>query len=60
LRSSGEADIVAQGPNHSLMYHFAWPGTAWYATQIAGAGTTFSTPSTFVRSSGEADIVAKD
>jgi hypothetical protein len=57
VRSTGEADIVEQGPSNSLVYRFAWPGTAWSSTTIAGAGTTFSAPSIYVRSSGEADIV---
>jgi hypothetical protein len=59
VRSSGEADIVAEGASNSLMYYYAWPGTAWSRAQIAGSGTTFSAPSIAVRSSGEADIVAE-
>jgi hypothetical protein len=41
------------------MYYYAWPGTPWSRTQIAGSGTTFSAPSIAVRSSGEADIIAE-
>jgi len=59
VRSTGEADVVAQGPNNSLVYYYAAPGGNWTATTISGAGTTFSTPSICVRSTGEADVVAQ-
>jgi hypothetical protein len=59
VRSTGEADVVAQGPNDSLMYYYAWPGTTWSRTQVAGNGTTFSAPTVFVRCNGEADVVAQ-
>ncbi len=53
-----EADIVEQGPEQlSRVYRYAWPGTAWSSTTIAGQGTTLSAPAIYVRSSGEADIV---
>ena len=29
VRSTGEADIVAHGPNNSLMYYHAMPGAPW-------------------------------
>ncbi len=59
VRSTGEADIVEQGPNDSLMYRYAWPGTAWSTATIAGNGSIFSAPSIYVRSTGEADVVAE-
>ena len=59
VRASGEADAVVMGPNNSLSYYFAWPGTAWSAATIAGPGTTYLTPAISVRSSGEADVVAQ-
>jgi hypothetical protein len=34
VRSSGEADIVAQGSNNSLAYYWANPGGAWNSAQI--------------------------
>ncbi len=62
VRPNGEADIVVQGPNNSLMYYHATPGSGWTASEVAPAGTTFSAPSIYVRSTdpvGEADIVAQ-
>jgi hypothetical protein len=59
VRSDGEADVVAEGPDNSLLYYHATPGGAWYRTAIAGPGTTYSAPAIFVRSDGEADIVAE-
>ena len=56
---AGEADIVAEGANHTLQYYFATPGNPWDHAQVAGTGTTYSAPSIFVRSNGEADIVAQ-
>ena len=50
---------MAQGANHTLQYYFATPGNPWDHAQVAGAGTTYSAPSIFVRSNGEADIVAE-
>ena len=55
---AGEADLVTEGANHTLQYYFATPGNPWDHAQVAGAGTTYSVPSIFVRSNGEADIVA--
>ncbi len=55
---AGEADVVAMGPNNSLMYYYATPGSSWSSNTIAGPGTTFSAPSIAVRSTGEADVVA--
>src|ERR1700733_1054229 len=59
VRSTGEADVVTQGPSNSLWYYDAVPGGGWSATEIAGPGTTFSDPSVFVRSNGQADVVAE-
>ena len=59
VRSSGEADVVAQGPNGELLYYWAWPGTNWNTHAIAPAGSISSPPAIFVRTSGEADVVAK-
>lgn len=59
VRSDGEADIVAEGPDNSLLYYHATPGSAWRWSLIAGAGTTYSAPSIFIRSDGEADVVAE-
>jgi hypothetical protein len=59
VRSDGEADVVAEGPDNSLLYYHATPGGAWYRAVIAGPGTTYSAPSIFVRSDGEADVVAE-
>src|SRR6516164_9443980 len=52
VRSSDEADVVAEGPGNTLMYYWAFPGKGWNSTQIAGAGTTISSPAIAVRSSG--------
>jgi kumamolisin len=49
----------AQGPNNSLVYYWATPGSNWSGDLVAGNGTTFSAPFVFVRSNGEADIVAQ-
>jgi hypothetical protein len=59
VRLTGEADVVAQGWDNSLMYYYAMPGGNWLGANLAPAGTTFSQPSVFVRASGEADIVAQ-
>jgi Phosphate-induced protein 1 conserved region len=62
VRSSGEADVVVQGPKNSLLYYYANPGEQWNVTQIAGAGTTFSAPAIVVRSAAEsyeADVVVQ-
>jgi hypothetical protein len=59
VRPDNEADIVAEGPDNSLLYFHATSGSAWRWAVIAGAGTTFSAPSIFVRSDGEADVVAE-
>src|SRR5215469_11850496 len=34
VRSTGEADIVAQGPNNFLWYHWAFPGKNWLHASI--------------------------
>jgi hypothetical protein len=52
----GEADVVAQGPNNSLMYYHAKPAEDWSAVQIQEAGAEF-TPAIAVRPNGEGDIV---
>jgi len=59
-----EADLVTEGPNHTLQYHFATPSSQWQNVQVAGAGSTYSAPSIFVRAAdatgpNEADIVAE-
>jgi hypothetical protein len=64
VRSDGEADVVAEGPDNSLWYYHATPGNPWVPRQIGQNGTTYSAPSIFVRSgsqspAGEADIVAE-
>ena len=61
VRSTGEADIVAQGPDGILLYFYATPNSPWTPTQVVPPGDTFSAlsaPSIFVRPTGEADIVA--
>jgi hypothetical protein len=55
---------VAEGASNTLQYYDATPGSPWGSTQVAGAGTTYSAPSIFVRAStdtqpNEADIVAE-
>jgi hypothetical protein len=58
---AGEADVVAEGPDNSLLYYHASPGDPWNAYPLAGSGTTFSAPAIAVRKShpaGEADVVA--
>src|ERR1700722_7625773 len=58
----GEADLVTEGPDNTLQYYWATPGSPWDNTQVAGPGSTYSAPSVFVRSTdptGEADIVAE-
>jgi hypothetical protein len=37
VRSSGEADIVAMGPNNSPIYYWATPGSSWTVTWVAGS-----------------------
>ena len=59
VRPNGEVDVVVQGPNNSLDYYWATPGSAWSVTQVAGSRTTYSAPQLFVRANGEADIVAE-
>jgi hypothetical protein len=59
VRSTGEADVVATAPNGQLMYYWAWPGSQWNSTMIAGPGSTWYSPAIAVRSSGEADVVAE-
>jgi hypothetical protein len=59
VREDGEADIVAEGPDNSLFYYYATPGSVWVIYRIAGPGTTFSAPAIVVRSDGEADVVAQ-
>jgi len=59
VRSNGEADVVIEGPNNSLLYYHAKPGEPFVADTIAGNGTTFSAPAIAVRSTGEADVVAQ-
>jgi hypothetical protein len=56
----GEADIVAQGPNNSLMYYHATPGYPWSTFMVAGPGTTLTAPAIAVQDDpfGLAVIVA--
>jgi len=42
VRANGEADIVAEGANHTLQYYFATPGSPFTNGQVAGPGTTYS------------------
>ena len=37
----GEADIVAEGPDHSLYYEWARVGGSWNRDQVAGPGSTY-------------------
>src|SRR5271155_581302 len=62
VRTDGEADVVIEGPNNSLLYYHATPGSKWDVDTIAGDGTTFSAPAIAVRKAdpaGEADVVAE-
>jgi len=58
----GRANVVVMGPNNSLNLYYATPGSSWTSVPVAPAQTTFSSPSIFVRSDGQAspeiDIVA--
>jgi hypothetical protein len=58
VRADGEADVVAAGPNNSLFYYWATPGSQWNSTMIAGAQTTIWDPAIAVRSDGEVDVGA--
>lgn len=49
VRSTGEADIVAEGAGNSLMYYSWTFGSPVVATEIAAAGSTFSAPSITVQ-----------
>jgi len=55
---AGEADVVMWGPNNSLKYYHATPGSKWASDTVAGSGTTYSAPAIAVRPTGEADVVA--
>ena len=62
VRPTGEADIAAQGPDNTLVYYYAMPGANWASIQVAanlGPLVTYSAPSLFVRASGEVDIAAQ-
>ena len=37
----GEADIIAQGPDHSLDYEWARVGGSWNRDQVAGPFSTY-------------------
>src|SRR5580692_4550296 len=41
VRSNGEADVVIEGPDNSLLYYHAKPDKSFVADTIAGNGTTF-------------------
>jgi hypothetical protein len=64
-RSSGEVDIVAVGPNNSLIYYLLTPGVNfWRSYQLAGSLSAYSAPAIFVRDTdmtpaGEADVVVQ-
>jgi len=36
-----EADIVAEGPSHTLRYYWATRGSPWHRFQVAGVGSTY-------------------
>jgi hypothetical protein len=62
VNGSGLADGATEGPHHSLLLYWATPGSPWHEETVAGAGTTYSVPSVFVRTlapAGETDIVAE-
>ena len=62
VTGSGLADIVVEGPHHSLLLYWATPGSNWNEQTVAGPGTTYSDPAVFVRAAapgGETDIVAE-
>ena len=59
VRPDGRADVVARGPDFSLVHYWAAPGSPWQAVQVAGAGTVGYVPSVFVRPDGRADVVAQ-
>ena len=50
---------MARGPGNTLMYNWATPGSPWRSAQVAGARTTYSVPSLFVRPGGEADVAVQ-
>ena len=60
VRSTGEVDIAAMGPNASLNY--SWNTVSgiscshWSTAQVAAAGEAYTAPSMVVSASGEADI----
>lgn len=56
----GEADVVASGPDGSLTYYFATPGSPWQSTQIPGSGHWVRTlsPAIAVHPDGEVDVIA--
>ena len=64
VRPNGEADIVVQGPDNSLMHYHAFPGTTWVPDQIAGSNTTYlanpgsGTPAIVVLPTGEVAVAA--
>jgi hypothetical protein len=55
-----EADVVAQGPDNSLIYYHALASNVlvpqWHPAQIGGAGITFSAPSIVDRGGSEVDF----
>jgi len=59
VRPDGEADIVAVGPDNTLMYYWAAHGSRWRSAQVAAARKTFLAASIFVRSDGAADVAAQ-
>jgi hypothetical protein len=58
VRADGEADVVARGPDFSLLHHWAAPGSGWRSAQVAAAPKPFLTASIFVRSDGGSDVMA--
>jgi hypothetical protein len=60
VEASGLALVAYQNPNdNSLVVYWANAGSVWSSAVIAGPGTTYSNPAIFIRSSTEADIVAR-
>ncbi len=46
------------GPNNSISYYYAWPGTAWSFSTIGASESSYAPPAIYVRSTGEADVVS--
>jgi hypothetical protein len=59
VRPTGEAEVVAQGPNNSLLGYYNSRGGAWNTSTIAAAGTAFSAPAVSASPTGETDVVVQ-